>query len=325
MGSIIVIGILVVLAVVAFIAAGNLNKAAKSDRFDADDKRIGRNVARGFGGGLLVASLAVLGFSTIYTQSVGEAKVIVNVDGTIAGESLDPGFGLKAPWQSTVDFDLFAQQATYAGNGQDGTPSYTGGEVNGFEITSAVAGGAQSNFDLSVTYSLDADKVQEIYKEFRSQERFTSQIVNQRIISITRDVPSAYSPVEFRGEKRGEATNRIQEALNEALNKYGVDVSVVNLQNIRYTEEVENSIKNVEVAQQKEEEAQANLRATEVSAQAQIVEAEAEAQANRLRAESITPELIEANRVEALRESAKNGGLIVVPDGSSPLVQLPTR
>lgn len=75
--------------------------------------------------------------------------------------------------------------------------------------------------------------------------------------------------------------------------------------------------------EQKEAEAEANLRATEVSAQAQVVEAQAEADANALRAASLTPELIEANRVEALKIAAENGNLIIVPDGSTPFINAP--
>lgn len=314
MFAIILIAVFMLIAIILLASAGRW----KNTEYNESGPFWHRLIA----GVLTLTSVVIFLFSTLYTQSVGEAKVIVNVDGTIAGEKLVPGWGFKAPWQDSVDWDLFAQQATYAGNSESGTPSYTGGEVNGYEITTAVAGGAQVNFDLSVTYSLDADLVTELYEEFRSQERFTSQIVNQQILSVTRDIPSQYTPVEFRGEKRGEATVSMQEALNASLGKYGIEISVVNLQNIRYTEEVEVSIKNVEVAQQKEEEALANLRATEVSAQAQIVEAEAEAKANALRAASITPELIELNRVAALLEAAKNGSLIVVPDGSSPLIQV---
>lgn len=316
--------ILLTAAIVLFVTAARVkDRDIEIDSRRDRSQRTTRLVLRVTGGVAMVVAVVVGLFATVFPQSVGEARVIVNIDGTIAGEKLDPGWGTKLPWQSTVDFDLFAQQATYAGSQSDGTPNYTGGEVNGLEITSAVSGGAQTNFDLSVTYTLDADKVVDIYTEFRSQERFTSQIVNQQILAITRDIPSSYSPVEFRGEKRGEASVKIQEALNKSLNRYGVEVSVVNLQNIRYTDEVETSIKQVEVAQQKEEEAEANLRATEVSARAQVVEAQAEAEANRLRAESLTPQLIEANRVEALREAAKNGSMIVVPDGSNPLIQVP--
>lgn len=289
---------------------------------------LSRNLGRIVGGVGLGLTVLFLSFATVFTQGVGEAKVIVNVDGTIAGEKLDPGFGIKAPWQDTVDFDLFSQEALFAGNGE-GTPSYSGGTVTGYEITSAVARGAQTNFDLSVVYSLDAEVVTEIYSEFRNQERFTKQVIEKTILSVARDIPTAYTPVEFRGDKRGEATDRMLAALDERLSVYGVQVDLVNLQNVRYTDEVETSIKSVEVAQQKEEEAAANLRATEISAQAQIVEAEARAQAeiaaaqgtaeaNRLLTQSLTPEVLTNKYLEAI----KNGTTFVVPEGSTPFVQV---
>lgn len=95
---------------------------------------------------------------------------------------------------------------------------------------------------------------------------------------------------------------------------------------------VEASIKQVEVAQQNEAKAQAELRAKEVSAKAQIVEAEAKAQAtvemargqaeaNRILAESLTEPLLRNAWIEAIKES---GNAIVVPDGSTPFVQVPT-
>lgn len=86
------------------------------------------------------------------------------------------------------------------------------------------------------------------------------------------------------------------------------------------------------VAQQNEAKAQAELRAKEVSAKAQIVEAEAKAQAtvemargqaeaNRILAESLTEPLLRNAWIEAIKES---GNAIVVPDGSTPFVQVPT-
>jgi len=272
-----------------------------------------------FGGiGVLVAIVALI-FTTVVFNGEGEAKVVRNFDRTVAGDITEPGTSVKAPWQNLVQFDTFNQTATYAGSG-DATPKYTKGEVQGSEVTAAVKGGAQANVDLAVTYNIDPAKVTDIYKQFRSQENFTNQVINNQILAVFRDIPAAYSPVEFRGEKRGEATKAATDELNKRLDDYGVTVNLVAIQDIRFTEQVEESIKQVEVAQQKEEQAQADLRATEVSAQAQVVEAQAEADANRLRSDSITPELIEANRVEAYREAAKNGGLIVVPEGSQPIV-----
>ena len=69
-----------------------------------------------------------------------------------------------------------------------------------------------------------------------------------------------------------------------------------------------------------------------VSKKAQIVEAEAKAQAtvemargqaeaNRILAESLTEPLLRNAWIEAIKES---GNAIVVPDGSTPFVQVPT-
>jgi regulator of protease activity HflC (stomatin/prohibitin superfamily) len=265
----------------------------------------------------LLVGLGMLVSTMVFTQDRGEAKVIVNFDGTIAGEKLDTGFGVKAPWQKVVNFDVFQQEVLFAGEGNE-APSYSGGEVSGAEVTAAVARGAQSFVDLQVVYSLDPKAVTDVYTSYRDQERFTRQIVLPNILSSMRDVPSAYTPVEFRGEKRGEATEALLKTMNQKLEKYGVDVSSVNLQDIRFTAEVEQSIKDVEVAQQTEEKAKATLRATEVSAQAQVVEAQAKADANRLLTESLTPEILQSRYLDSLKE----GTVFVVEAGSTPLLQL---
>lgn len=323
--------ILLIIAVVLLIGAKNLAKSEAEERANgsrnaAEGLQIGKWVTRGLGIVLSAVSALLLVLSIVFAQGVGEAKVIVNADGKVATTKLDPGLGVKAPWQNTVDFDIFQQQVLFAGT-TGNAPSYSGGEVNGGEVTATVKRGAQAFIDASIVYSLDPAKAEDTYNEYRSQERFTRQIVIPAILSSIRDIPSAYTPVEFRGEFRGEATGKMIEAMNAKLNKYGVEVSNVDLQDIRYTEQVEESIKAVEVAQQREETAQADLRATEVSAQAQIVEAEAKAkaeiaaaqgtaEANRLLTESLTPQVLQNKYIEAI----KNGTTFVVPEGSTPLV-----
>lgn len=266
--------------------------------------------------------------STVYSQSVGQASVVINLGGKIAGQNLESGLATKAPWQTLNRWDLFSQSVTYAGN--EKAPDYTGGNVQGRSITTSVKGGAQADFDLSVVYSLDGNNVEDLFREYRSQERFTKQVVEPIILAVLRDVPSAYSPVNFRGENRGEAQDKMLKRLNERLNEYGVTVSVVNLQNISFTAEVEESIKAVEVAQQEQAKAEANLRATEISAQAQIVEAEAkakaavaeaegQAEANDIVAKSLTEKVLQKQWIDAIRASK---GTIVVPDGSAPLINL---
>ena len=276
-----------------------------------------------------VVALVMFFISVLYTQSVGQASVIINLGGTVAGENAEPGFAAKAPWQKLSRWDLFSQSANYVGT-SDKSPTFDGGRVNGSSVTAPVKGGAQAEFDLSIVYSLEGDAVGELFRQYRSQERFTEQVVSQKILSVVRSVPTAYSPVEFRGEKRGEAQETMHKRLNEELNSYGIQVTVVNLQNVTFTADVEESIKAVEVAQQEMAKAEASLRATEISAQAQVVEAEAkakaaiaeadgQAKANDLLTKSLSPAVLQQRWIDAI---GKAGSTIVVPDGAAPLINL---
>lgn len=266
--------------------------------------------------GALAAVVFVL--SLLYTQSVGQASVVINLGGTVASQNSEPGFAMKAPWQKLSRWDLFSQSVNYAGT-EDKSPTFEGGRVHGSSVTAPVKGGAQADFDLSIVYSLDGEVVEELFRQYRTQERFTEQVVSQKILSVVRSVPTKYSPVEFRGEKRGEAQETMHQRLNDELNEYGIKVTVVNLQNVSFTADVEESIKAVEVAQQEMAKAEANLRAKEISARTQVVEAEAQAEANKILNDSLTDRLLQKQWIDAIRES---GGTIVVPDGAAPLINL---
>lgn len=272
------------------------------------------------GVGAIIAGVAVLFFSSFYTQGVGEAKVIVNFDGTVAGENLDPGAGWKAPNQSSVDFDLFSQEVLYAGGG-DSAPSYSGGTVSGQQVTVAVGGvsggSTQANVDISIVYSLDAESVSTIYTKYKSQERFTKQIIEKTILGTVREIPAQYNAIEFRGEKRAEAGDKILDALNTKLNKYGVTVDFVNIQDIRFSDSVEAALTKIEEANQAVQEAEALQRKKTVDAETKRIEAQGTADANAILNASLTPQVLQQKYIDALGE----GTVYVVPEGSTPLVQ----
>lgn len=271
-----------------------------------------------------VLSIGLIGFSAFYSNGVGEAKVEVNsVTKEVVATVQEPGSGFKAPWHSFVEFDLFSQELVYAGKG-DASPSYAGGTVNGAEVTVSVGGqeggSTQANVDIAVTYSLDPKKVEDIYREFRSQEIFTKQVIEKQVLSAIRAVPSQYTAVEFRGEARGEAADKILEKLNEKLQGYGVQVDLVTIQNISYPEAVEAALTQIEEANQAAQKAEAEQRTAEVNAETKRIEAEGVAQANKILAESLSPEVLQQQYIDALKAS---GQVFVVPEGSAPLVTLP--
>lgn len=296
---------------------------AKYRRTQDQDYATGRNIGAivgvlaGIGGGLLLFFGSIL-----VSNGVGEAKVYTNPDGTIAFTQTSPGYQTKAPWQDYADFDLFSQELLYAGGDQ--APSYSGGTVNGKEVTVSVGGvnggSTQGNVDISVTYSLDADQVEAIYKKYKSQERFTKQVVEKVVLSVTRSVPSAYTAVEFRGAKKDEASQLILDRVNDKLSELGITVDFVNIQAVRYPENVETALNDVEAANQAALQAEADLQAAKVKAEQTVVEAQAKADANAILAQSLTPEVLSAQYFDTLKSIGKEGNLVVVPQGSTPFV-----
>lgn len=284
----------------------------------------------GIVGGILLALIVgggLMFWSMFWSNGVGEAKVKVNsVDRQVVGTIEEPGSGLKAPWEDFVDFDLFSQELVFAGDDK-GAPSYTGGTVNGREITVSVGGvsggSTQASVDMTFVYSIDGDAIKDLYTEYRSQERFTEQIVTRQVLSISRQVPSDYSAIEFRGSKRGEAEEKILDALNEKLGKYGVEFSAVTIQDVRFKDDVEASLTAIEQANQEAQQAEADQRTQAVKNETKIAQAQAEADANKILTESLTPQVIELKRIEAIVEAAKKGNLII--DGSDGTVLLPAK
>ena len=269
-----------------------------------------------------ILALVLLLANSFVSNGIGEAKVYTNPDGTIQDTQLEPGFYTKAPWIEYQDFDLFSQEVLYAGGG-DGGPSYSGGTVNGQEVTIAVGGvsggSTQGNVDISITYSIDAESVKDIYSKYRNQERFTKQVIEKTILSTIRQVPSAYTAVEFRGEKRQEASDKILDSLNAKFSKLGVDVDFVNIQDVRYPAEVENALKEVETANQKILKAEADQRTAEVEAQTLIIEKQGQADANAIVTESLTPEVLQKAYIDALN---KANTIYVVPGNTTPFLQV---
>lgn len=297
-----------------------------SDRYDRqeiEEKVFGAKAFRWVARGLtlvgFVGGLIVLLTSTIVINGQGEAKVITNIDGSVAQVVDTTTTVTKAPWQEYVDFDLFSQELVYAGG--DVAPSYTGGQVNGKEVTVSVGGlnggSTQANVDISITYSLSGEKIEDIYKQFRNQERFTRQVVEKTVLAVTRTAPADLTAIEFRGAKKDEVAVTIQQRVNDKLKDYGLTIDFVNIQAPRFPENVEQALNDVEAANQAAAKAEAEQRQALVQAETKRIEAQGVADANAILTQSLTPQVLQQRYIDAL---AKSGTIYVVPEGSTPLV-----
>lgn len=251
----------------------------------------------------------------IYSQDVGEAKVLKNVSGSVVGSDVTSGFSTKAPWVSTVDYDIRNQQVTFRGAGDRK-------EDNGAEITIQDKEGVSANIDINVRYSVNPDKVEEIHAQYLTQENFVSRFIENDIRAGVRAVPSNYTTLGLMGG-RTQVESDIRKYLEERWETAGVLVESVSLQDIRYPEEVKQRFSDAQNARTDVEKARAQLDATKVSAEQQVVQAEAAAKANNLLAQSLTPEVLQYKQLETLEKVGAAGNTIVVPQGTTPFVQVP--
>lgn len=259
-------------------------------------------------GGILTA-VGVVGLllGSFYFQGLGETITKRNVFTGNISTDIDSGLGVKAPWENTTSWDLFTREITYAGD-KDKT-TYENGEIESQVKVASVKGGAQASFNLKATYNLDPNAVLGLFDTYRNQERFTKQVVEPKINTAVNNVTVKYTAVEFRGEKREAAATEILESANTALKQYGITVTLVSLQDVNYSDDVETSIKSVEAALQQKAQAEA-------VADAKIAEATGQAEANRILTESWSAEIAEARTIEAMKIAAEKGNTFYVPWGT---------
>ena len=264
----------------------------------------------------VAAGALIIAASCFYAQDVGEAVVLRNLGGSLAGHTVESGFHLKAPWQDALGWDIRNRQVNFYG---DAEYRYDGGSYEGAQVTINDASGTKANIDLQVIYSIDADSVESLYEEYGTQEAFVVNYVSNDVRATAREVAGRYDTITLLTD-RSKFTDAISQALAEQWEGRGVIVEQVQVQDIRYSKDITNAYadaQSAEVAKQKALNAQETAK---VEAETKKIEAQGEADANRVLTESLTPEVLQQQYNDALKTAAKNGGLIVVPEGSQPIV-----
>lgn len=265
--------------------------------------------------GVVFAFVSLL-LGTWVSNDVGKATLFVDsINRSIVGQPITNPVGgpfMKSPFVDTIEFDMRQQELLYAG-APNAKPEWVGDRnLDGAEVTVQV-GGATANIDVTVNYQLLPSQIVAIYSQYGSQQAFEIQVVKDQALSTIRQVPSLYTTNDFRGAKKGEAEARMTTDIQNRLKDYVSGVAV-SIQEVRYPANVEEQLQQVEQAKQEAEKAKAaqekqrieNATAkekAETDNAIKIANAEAEAEANSRLDKSLTPEVLEARRIEALKEA----------------------
>lgn len=317
MAILIILLVLFLLAVVAAVIMPRkvtLELAYGKSRESTAPKKIALVVAAG----LLVLTGIVALFESFYTQDTGDATVQINFDGNIVGQETTPGLHFKAPWVHTETFNVRNQSVQYAGTG---STDNSGNVATGPQITVQDADGVTSNVDINLRYSIRPDQVSNIYRQFKNEDTFKTSFIQNDVRSVVRSVPGQYHTLDLL-TKRNQVEGSVLAALETRWKNTGVSVDSVSLQEIRIPDSVRDSYAAAVKSQIKVTQAKNDLAAAQVSAQQQVVQAQAKAKANDLLKQSLNPEIIQQNYIDALKAIGEKGNTVIVPQGSNPLVSV---
>lgn len=245
----------------------------------------------------------------LFTQDVGEVVVLKNLGGSLAGSSVDAGFHVKAPWQSAIKYDVRNNVLSFMGNEEE--DQFEGGSANGSAVTINDAGGASATIDIQVNYSLDPSAAEELYSNYGSQENFVRSICAVDIRAIPREVSGQFDTISIL-TARGDFTEAVENAFRSQWADYGLIVEQVSIQNVVYPQSIVDKYAEAQAAEIAKATAQNNQEVAKVDAETKIIQAQGEAEANSILARSLN--------IEALTSIGQNGNLVVVPEGSNPII-----
>ena len=267
----------------------------------------------------------------------GHVGVEINLSGQQRGASEIPirtGWVIYSPLTTQIiEFPTYVQTVKWTRDTNEGHPI---NEEMGFNSKE----GMEIFVDVSLSYAIDPQKAPDFYVKYRVDDldRFTHGILRDIVRNSLNEVASTYVVEDIYGEHKAEFLNKVQAMIQQKVTPVGVGVQQFGFIGApRVPAVIATAITAKAQAIQQAERARNELATTQAEAAKKIAEAEGdakslvtraqgEADANRIRQNSLTPQLLELRRIENNRALIDkwNGQLPTVESGSNGMIlQLP--
>ena len=286
-----------------------------------------------FLGVIIAVVLVCIGFCAERIPA-GYVGVVYNMNGGVDGEVLKQGWHIVSPTKKVTTYSIGIEQSYL-------TAASKGDSEEDESFSTPTSDGKSLVVDLEFSYKFDEEKIPETFTRFKGQsgESVKDTFIKPKMIAWTQEVTAKYPVTDVFGDKRQELNEALDIYLKEKFEPYGIIIDTVNFTNISTDAETQEAIQKKVNAQQalelaqieaqtarvnaeKEKEvaiisAQKKLETAELEAEAKLVAAEAEAAANKKIAESLTPELIEQQKIEKW-----NGSVPQVQGSNTPIINM---
>jgi regulator of protease activity HflC (stomatin/prohibitin superfamily) len=296
-----------------------------------------RGIAIGVGALLVVLILFSL-LVRVTRIEAGHVGVEINLAGKQRGASDIPvrtGWVMYSPLSTQIiEFPTYVQTVKWTRDTSEGHPI---NEEMGFNSKE----GMEIFVDVSLSYAIDPLKAPEFYVKYRVDdlELFTHGILRDIVRNSLNEVASTYVVEDIYGERKAEFLGKVEAMIQQKVTPVGVGVQQFGFIGApRVPAVIATAITAKAQAIQQAERARNELATTQAEAAKKIAEAEGdakslvtraqgEADANRIRQNSLTPQLLELRRIENSKALIEkwNGQLPTVEagQGSGMILQLP--
>jgi len=265
--------IIVVLAVLAFVAARLLAKRRGFEVRDADGRRLGApgmNIARIAPIVLAAIIVMVLIPASVRVVPVGHALVIFNTltKGFRLGHQ---GITFVPPFVGvTSDYDLRRLEYTMSGVSGEGRKTNIDDS-----LWSPTREGLQVGIDLTVWYHVDPDHVISIHQKIGPD--YEEKIIRPAVRSVIRLVISEYAVMDVYSSRRAQIQNEINQKIKQLVEKDGFVIDELVLRDVRFTPEFAKAIEAKQIAQQGAEQMNYTLEKERKEAERKVIEAQGRA------------------------------------------------
>lgn len=253
--------------------------------------------------------LIAAGSGSFFTVDAGE-KAVVLTFGEIS-RTADPGLHIKIPFVQTVKkFNVRVQKATF-GRGE--------GALAEQPVLSAYSFDQQiiESYRLSITWSYDADKIDQVYKYFGTgvSDNIFHTVISPVVQQSTKTILGQYTAVTI-VQDRAKLDHSIAQIMEEQLKEYPVKILSIQLEDVNFSKNYESIIEQTAQKKQEVETARNELQKVQIESQKQVAQAEAENKAIKLQADAeayrITVQAkAEANAIKLKGDALRNNKELV--------------
>jgi len=256
--------------------------------------------------GVIIVVVLLCAIICIEKVPVGYEGVVYSMNGGATGETIGQGWHLVAPTKKIKLFTIGNEQLVLTKDKREGSK-----DDDSFGV--ATSDDATIAISFQMSYRFNPESLVDTYKRFKGMDG--EDIVERRVKSVMKskvsEITTNYSLMDIYSGDRSEINHKVTQYLNKEFgNAFGIEVLDASIIDVHPDKQLKKTINSRVEALQKKQQAQAEQETAKVEAQTALIKAQteaeiaitkakAEAEANKLKASSITPELIQMKEAEA--------------------------